>query len=43
MPFTLLPTILVAWVRGDLAAMWEGDSYKVTPVLRCRVPVQCVV
>merc|ERR1719507_528984 len=25
-PFTLVPTLLVAWIRGDLAAMWEGDS-----------------
>ena len=25
-PFTLLPTILVAWLRGDLPAMWEGDT-----------------
>merc|ERR1712098_151171 len=25
-PFTLLPTILVAWCRGDLASMWDGDS-----------------
>jgi len=24
-PFTLIPTILVAWIRGDLASMWEGD------------------
>jgi len=25
-PFTLIPTILVAWLRGDLPAMWEGDN-----------------
>ena len=25
-PFTLIPTIIVAWLRGDLPAMWEGDS-----------------
>merc|ERR1711936_878787 len=25
-PFTLLPTILVAWLRADLPAMWEGDT-----------------
>jgi len=25
-PFTLVPTILVAWLRGDLPAMWEGDN-----------------
>jgi len=25
-PFTLIPTILVAWCRGDLASMWDGDS-----------------
>merc|ERR1712183_1232538 len=24
-PFTLIPTILVAWIRGDLPSMWEGD------------------
>jgi len=24
-PFTLIPTILVAWIRGDLASMWQGD------------------
>merc|ERR1719220_2025270 len=25
-PFTLIPTILVAWLRGALPAMWEGDN-----------------
>merc|ERR1711936_385501 len=25
-PFTLLPTIAVSWLRGDLAAMWHGDT-----------------
>ena len=25
-PFTLVPTLLVAWIRGDLGAMWTGDS-----------------
>ena len=25
-PFTLVPTLVVAWIRGDLAAMWNGDS-----------------
>ena len=25
-PFTLIPTIIVAWLRGDLPAMWEGDN-----------------
>ena len=25
-PFTLIPTILVAWCRGDLASMWDGDN-----------------
>ena len=25
-PFTLLPTLLVSWIRGDLGAMWTGDS-----------------
>ena len=25
-PFTLVPTLLVSWIRGDLAAMWTGDS-----------------
>ena len=25
-PFTLMPTLLVAWIRGDLSAMWTGDS-----------------
>ena len=25
-PFTLVPTILVAWCRGDLPSMWDGDS-----------------
>merc|ERR1719228_2662079 len=25
-PFTLIPTILVGWLRGDLPAMWKGDS-----------------
>ena len=25
-PFTLMPTLLVAWIRGDLGAMWTGDS-----------------
>ena len=25
-PFTLLPTILVAWLRGDLNTMWLGDN-----------------
>ena len=25
-PFTLLPTILVSWLRGDLPDMWEGDT-----------------
>merc|ERR1712228_131756 len=25
-PFTLIPTIIVAWIRGDLPAMWEGDN-----------------
>ena len=25
-PFTLIPTILVAWCRGDLASMWAGDN-----------------
>ena len=25
-PFTLLPTLLVSWIRGDLAAMWHGDA-----------------
>ena len=25
-PFTLIPTILVAWGRGDLATMWDGDN-----------------
>jgi len=24
-PFTLTPVILVAWIRGDLPAMWQGD------------------
>jgi len=24
-PFTLVPTVLVAWLRGDLPAMWQGD------------------
>jgi len=28
-PFTLIPTILVAWCRGDLTAMWQGDFDKV--------------
>merc|ERR1711915_569929 len=25
-PFTLIPTIIVAWLRGDLPSMWQGDS-----------------
>ena len=25
-PFTLIPTILVAAIRGDLTAMWVGDT-----------------
>ena len=25
-PFTLIPTILVAAIRGDLDTMWLGDS-----------------
>ena len=25
-PFTLLPTLAVSWLRGDLAAMWHGDT-----------------
>ena len=25
-PFTLMPTLLVSWIRGDLGAMWTGDS-----------------
>merc|ERR1712203_369543 len=25
-PFTLIPTILAAWLRVDLPAMWEGDN-----------------
>ena len=25
-PLTLIPTILVAWGRGDLASMWNGDK-----------------
>ena len=25
-PFTLIPTILVAGLRGDLDTMWLGDS-----------------
>merc|ERR1712055_815812 len=25
-PFTLIPTIIVAWLRGALPAMWEGDN-----------------
>ena len=25
-PFTLIPTILVAWCRGDLRPMWDGDT-----------------
>ena len=25
-PFTLLPTILVASLRGDLNTMWVGDN-----------------
>jgi len=27
-PFTLIPTILVAWLRGELPSMWQGDSDK---------------
>ena len=26
LPLTLIPTILVAWYRGDLAPMWHGDN-----------------
>ena len=29
-PFTLVPTILVAWCRGDLTAMWDGDIKVIT-------------
>ena len=25
-PLTLIPTILVAWRRGNLASMWDGDK-----------------
>ena len=25
-PLTLIPTILMAWGRGDLASMWNGDK-----------------
>ena len=25
-PFTLVPTLVVGWIRGDLAAMWLGDT-----------------
>ena len=25
-PLTLIPTILVAWGRGNLASMWNGDK-----------------
>ena len=25
-PLTLIPTILVAWGRGDLTSMWDGDK-----------------
>ena len=25
-PFTLVPTLAVSWLRGDLAAMWHGDT-----------------
>ena len=27
-PFTLIPTILVAAIRGDLGKMWAGDTKK---------------
>jgi len=27
-PFTLIPTIVVAGLRGELSAMWEGDGVK---------------
>ena len=27
-PFTLIPTILVAATRGDLGKMWAGDTKK---------------
>merc|ERR1712154_332841 len=33
-PFTLIPTILVAWLRGDLPAMWDGDTKVGTGVKR---------
>merc|ERR1719369_812198 len=32
-PFTLIPTILVSWVRGDLPSMWEGHNK--APARKC--------
>lgn len=34
-PFTLLPTILVSWLRGDLPDMWEGDTKAMGQPRRC--------
>lgn len=38
-PFTLVPTVLVAWLRGDLPTMWQGDI-KVTLSL-IQLPLHC--
>jgi len=38
-PFTLIPVFIVSFLRGDLAAMWQGD-YEVIKIdhFGCKFP-----